>query len=109
MFGRKPKPHAEPQLATRASIYTTDGEHVRTSAAMDKLAILSAAFQTPAGASGAAMDSSTGLVPEFKQNLAGAGVPDAQFFWYASQGVVSWQVSALISQHWLVDKACSQQ
>ena len=107
MFGRKPKPHAEPQLATRASIYTTDGEHVRTSAAMDKLAILSAAFQPPAGASGAAMDSSTGLVPEFKQNLAGAGVPDAQFFWYASQGVVSWQVSALMSQHWLVDKACN--
>lgn len=53
------------------------------------------------------MDSSTGLVPEFKQELAGAGVPDAQFFWYASQGVVSWQVSALMSQHWLVDKACN--
>lgn len=98
-----PKVVEQPRMGT----FTTDAETVRRPGAMDKLAILSAAFQPPAGASGAAMDSSTGLVPEFKQNIAAAGVPDAQFFWYASQGVVSWQVSALMSQHWLVDKACN--
>lgn len=108
MFWNK-KPQQVPKVVEqpRMGTFTTDAESIRRPGAMDKMAILAHAFQPPAGASGAAMDSSTGLVPEFKQNLAGAGVPDAQFFWYASQGVVSWQVSALISQHWLVDKACN--
>lgn len=80
---------------------------MRRAGSLDKFAVLQNLFKAPKGSSSGAMDSSTGLVPEFKQALAGVGVPDAQFYWYANQGFVSWQVAALMSQHWLVDKACN--
>lgn len=108
MFGRKKQPQAEqPAPILRESIYTTDGEHMRGRGTLDRLAVMQANIQAPKGSAGVAMDSSTGLVPDFKQGIAGGGVPDAQFYWYASQGFVSWQVAALMSQHWLVDKACN--
>lgn len=36
------------------------------------------------------------------------GVPEGLLMWYASQGFIGWQVCAIIAQHWLVNKACSQ-
>lgn len=34
------------------------------------------------------------------------GIPDNQVSWYGSQGFIGHQVCAMISQHWLVQKAC---
>ncbi|UNY40174.1 portal protein [Pseudomonas phage vB_PcuM_ KLEP17-4] len=36
-----------------------------------------------------------------------AGIPEAQFGWYASQGFIGYQACAILAQHWLIDKACS--
>ena len=33
-------------------------------------------------------------------------IPDAQLNWYSSYGFIGYQVCAIISQHWLVNKAC---
>jgi phage-related protein (TIGR01555 family) len=35
-------------------------------------------------------------------------VPAGLFQWYMSQGFIGYQACAIIAQHWLVDKACSQ-
>lgn len=37
----------------------------------------------------------------------GGYLPETQFAWYCSQGFIGYQAAALISQNWLVDKACS--
>lgn len=34
-------------------------------------------------------------------------VPEAQLIWYASQGFIGYQTSAMMAQNWLVDKACA--
>ena len=34
------------------------------------------------------------------------GIPEAQAWWYGSQGFIGYQLCALIAQHWLVNKAC---
>lgn len=107
MFLRKKHKEQDAQKPERKSVFTTDGDHLRRPGITDYSSVMARTFQKPAGASGVAMDSSTGLVPDFKANMAGVGVPDAQFFWYSSQGVVSHQVAAIMSQHWLVDKACN--
>lgn len=33
-------------------------------------------------------------------------MPDAQFFWYASQSFIGYQACAVLAQNWLIDKAC---
>lgn len=108
MFGRKPDKEAPAPAAPaeRASIYSTDGDHLRRVGVLDKQAAIDRHFKAPASADGA-MDSSSGLVPEMKANLAAfAGAPDAQFLWYAAQGFIGYQVAAIMSQHWLVDRCC---
>lgn len=35
-----------------------------------------------------------------------ASVPDAQFYWYASQSFIGYQTCAQMAQNWLIDKAC---
>lgn len=35
------------------------------------------------------------------------GVPEAQVAWYGSQGFIGYQMCAMISQNWLIDKACT--
>ena len=34
-------------------------------------------------------------------------IPFVQLCWYAAQGFIGYQICALVSQHWLVDKACT--
>lgn len=41
-------------------------------------------------------------------NPSSYGVPEMLQMWYNSQGFIGYQACALIAQHWLVDKACSQ-
>lgn len=33
-------------------------------------------------------------------------IPDAQFYWYASQSFIGYQACAILAQNWLVDRAC---
>lgn len=55
---------------------------------------------------GAAMDSLDNLQSaKFINNTIGF-LPPAQIAWYAGQGFIGWQTCAMISQNWLVDKAC---
>lgn len=35
------------------------------------------------------------------------GVPEEQIAWYASQGFIGYQLCAILSQNWLINKACS--
>lgn len=53
----------------------------------------------------AVMDDSGGSVVSFK--AVGASIPDELLGWYASQRFIGYQTCAMISQHWLVDKACT--
>jgi phage-related protein (TIGR01555 family) len=34
-------------------------------------------------------------------------IPGAQLCWYAGQGFIGYQLAGMISQHWLIDKACT--
>lgn len=39
---------------------------------------------------------------------AAGEAPEALFAWFAAQGFLGYQFSAIVAQHWLVDKACSE-
>lgn len=53
-----------------------------------------------------AMDSGTQEGLKLTNNY-GEGLPWAQLSWYASQGFIGYQNAAMMSQQWLIDKACS--
>lgn len=38
--------------------------------------------------------------------LSQSGIPVAQLAWYGSQSFIGYQLAALLSQHWLINKAC---
>lgn len=99
MWPRKPKP--EPATAApdqRQGTFSTDiaGVMPRSQA---NVVTLRKAVPT----AGEAMDSSTFLADAGQV----AGVPEAQFGWYASQSFIGYQACAILAQHWLIDKACS--
>ncbi len=54
----------------------------------------------------AAMD---GSMSSLKATFAAynSGIPAAQFGWYAGQGFIGYQNCAMLSQNWLIDKACT--
>jgi len=52
------------------------------------------------------MDDNGGDVPAFKQVLADP-IPPELLGWFASQRFIGYQTLAMLSQHWLVDKACT--
>lgn len=98
-FRKKEPIPAEPQ-AERSGLWSTDlGPLVnnRQPTIPD--------FQLPTGSPDVAMDSVIGQPNSPKQGLR-PGVPPALMEWYASQGFIGYAACALISQHWLVDKAC---
>ena len=37
----------------------------------------------------------------------GNNIPEGQLLWYSSFGFIGYQTMAMMSQHWLIDKACS--
>lgn len=39
-------------------------------------------------------------------NSRGGYLPIPQLEWYASQGFIGWQMAAILSQNWIIDKAC---
>lgn len=40
-------------------------------------------------------------------NNPNVGIPAPQLSWYAGQGFIGWQTCAILSQNWLIDKACT--
>lgn len=41
------------------------------------------------------------------QNMAYGTLPDAQLSYFAGQGFIGWQAAAMLSQNWLINKACT--
>lgn len=41
------------------------------------------------------------------QNMNFGVIPNAQLEYFAGQGFIGWQTSAMLSQNWLIDKACT--
>ena len=78
---------------------------VRTRATADGKIIFDAA---PKAAKMALMDSgySPGLLKDFDNGFSG-GVSNTQLQWFALQSFIGWQLCAILSQHWLISKACS--
>jgi uncharacterized protein len=54
---------------------------------------------------GFAMDGNNGLKAVF--NIGNTTISPALISWYASQGFITYQLCAIFSQHWLIDKACT--
>jgi len=117
MFGwlRKKQEKALPTLPSR-SFFATDLEPL-TGTSLD--VILNRSFQKtikdfsakqmqPDG-SFVAMDSAdfASLKTEYLNGYRTQGINDVQVEWYAGQGFIGYQICALISQHWLVNKAIS--
>lgn len=49
------------------------------------------------------------IADNIKQPVYGAfpGISEAQLIWFAAQSFVGYQISAILMQHWLIDKACT--
>lgn len=61
---------------------------------------------TAVDAAGHAMDNMS--IVQAKAINSGMGyLPTQQLTWYAGQGFIGWQMCALLSQNWLIDKACT--
>lgn len=41
------------------------------------------------------------------QNMAFGALPDAQLSYFAGQGFIGWQSAVMLSQNWLINKACT--
>lgn len=62
----------------------------------------------PMGDGTFAMDSAySNLTSNKLQNTVSGLIPLGQLDWYANQGFIGWQVCAILSQNWLIDKACT--
>lgn len=62
----------------------------------------------PAGNVAHAMDEAFSEMTSSKLiNSTGGTMPSGQLEWYALHGFIGWQACAMISQQWLVDKACT--
>ncbi|MGP1609631.1 MAG: hypothetical protein ACTS5G_02910, partial [Burkholderiales bacterium] len=57
-------------------------------------------------ANGTAMDGCDTTGPRLVGSRLGP-IPLTQLEWYSGQGFIGWQMCALLSQNWLIDKACS--
>jgi len=69
---------------------------------------LSSTFQKKADefvVSDGTMDSIASVKESMTYNMG--GIPMGQLSWYGSQGFIGYQACAMISQHWLVSKACT--
>lgn len=121
MFGlfRKPKTESADIDPKPAGIFSTDLDLViKNPKPLDVSNVIKRTFQKditdflPINADGTAIamdsiNSGNGLNNLKLTNSFGQGIPWAQLGWYASQGFIGYQNAAMISQQWLVDKACT--
>lgn len=120
----KRKPHAPPVVqpngffSTDAQFPTKENAAKRLRRMQEQMALsfqrtiddLKAVNQNGDEISGSAMDEAYPDLQLVKaRNGIGLGgyIPETQFAWYTGQGFIGWQAAALISQNWLVDKACT--
>lgn len=109
-FFRKPAAPSKPEpAARRASFFSTHA--MDNSVAIEKLDDRLRAMwqaQPAVNAPGFAMDdSSTGMPPwkspSYGMNSVSEGIVD----FFATQGFIGHQLAGILSQHWLINKACS--
>lgn len=80
-------------------------------AAFVKIRVLGKDLKTESTMAGLAMDEAGGQGTYNSIKAAYAMgqtlMPEAQAYWYGSQGFIGYQMCAIIAQQWLVDKACT--
>lgn len=102
---RRPAPVA--QATERQRVFLTDpvppgrGRELLESLAARAVAAL------PAVPAGVGMDANNGQGVKAAWNLLETTAPEALLGWFSAQGWLGHQLSAIIAQHWLVDKACT--
>lgn len=96
-FGKKEEKQGAPTTATKPAVFTSDALEGRPT----RFEIISAARDKTFQKSGFGMDD---LKDQFVN--AGLGVPEAQISWYSNQSFIGYQMCAMLSQHWLIEKAC---
>ena len=94
MFWRKKQPKPEAVAPEPRTLFSTD------SLPMVEAAPLPTIIRQKVGGHGEAMDSA-GLTSDA---MHVAGIPEAQFGWYASQGFIGYQACAILAQHWAQDR-----
>lgn len=102
MFWRKKQPDPSPTEAPRPrSVFSTDlGALVESPEPGTKSSLV---VQHSKALSVGTMDGLSGLVPDAAHVET---IPDAQFYWYASQGFIGYQACSILAQNWLVNRAC---
>ena len=109
MFNWFKKKSITPTIAKNDGYFSTDIDFRRSNRHELSQQLLKT-FQQPLPekpADGTAMDGwDDGYSSKQSFNVGGI-VPTTQIGWYASWGFIGYQAAALISQHWLVDKACT--
>ena len=105
LWNRWLKPKTAPVVRERPRPFSTsDLPHVAMQQLIaERMAAVFDQSVAPYAAQGVAMDNMANI----KSNFQNANVvPDSQVLWYASQTFIGYQLAAMISQHWLVSKAC---
>lgn len=105
-FGKKPEPpKQEPKQA--ASFFSTHALDYSESAIKPADIAAALVYGLPkAAADGSAMDDGDNGVTAADMTIGAMNIPDSIGLWYSSQTFIGHQMAAMISQHWLVDKAC---
>lgn len=108
-FRRSPAPSAQsdaPAAPERRGAFLSHGgnRHVHK-AAVDAFNVAIERQPAPKDAMDSVGVDGSGQVPSFK--VTSSPLPDELLGWYASQRFIGYQTCAMISQHWLVDKACT--
>jgi phage-related protein (TIGR01555 family) len=107
LFGKKEQPVAKVELKPRHSYFSTHA--LEAGRPLVKIGdVMSNLVRTlPKAQSVGAMDDSSGAVTVKIAAQNQANISDAVAMWYASQGFIGHQLCAILSQHWLINKACS--
>lgn len=110
-FKRKTEPTPEPVAppALRGVFSTDLGPQTEDALALRRAEIdLLLAVPTAGGSGTVAMDNAIIGEARSPKNSYMQTMPEAQLYWYASQGNLGGFINSIIAQHWLVDKACSE-
>jgi phage-related protein (TIGR01555 family) len=121
VFKRKPEPDPEPVEEKAApeddelvdTMFTTHARlsrfrsNVEYADFINKNAIPVKPENIKLSVKGDGMDVSNAQPVKTSFNVNQQIVPEALFSWYVTQGFIGYQTCAIISQHWLVSKACS--
>lgn len=109
MFNWFKKTEPAPQTAPKSvssffSTHAFDGKKPSIAHVAD---ILAALPRPESAAEYAQDDSSNGILTNKLFDATSGTINDALVMWYASQSFIGHQLCAMVSQHWLVNKACT--